>query len=173
MNCESGEEPKNSLMAAVTGRILISALRRYHVEVLDGHALTDDALHAGEADADLVLEQLAYAAQTAVAQMVDVVYRADAVAQVKQVADGGEHIVDDDGLRDEVIVTGLERLLELLALYAGVDDLLEDGEADLLLDAELFSGACRGSPGSRQRHTMPLPNTLTAVAVGGLNTQRC
>ena len=82
------------------------ALRGYHVEVLDGHALADDALHAGEADADLVLEQLAYAAQTAVAQMVNVVYRADAVAQVEQVADGGEHIVDDDGLRDEVIVTG-------------------------------------------------------------------
>ena len=26
MNCESGEEPKNSLIAAVTGRILMSEL---------------------------------------------------------------------------------------------------------------------------------------------------
>ena len=116
------------------------ALRRYHVEVLDGHALADDALHAGEADADLVLEQLAYAAQTAVAQMVDVVYRADAVAQVEQVADGSEHIVNDDGLRDEVDVTVLEYLLKLLTLYAGLDDLLEYGEADLFLDAEFLCG---------------------------------
>ena len=144
------------------------ALRRYHVEVLDGHALADDALHAGEADADLVLEQLAYAAQTAVAQMVDVVYRADAVAQVKQVADGGEHIVDDDGLRDEVIVTGLERLLELLALYAGVDDLLEDGEADLLLDAELFSGHAEVVlEVVNEYHAVA--EYLDRVAVGGLN----
>ena len=68
-------------MAAVTGRMLIRRLRRNHVEILNGHALADDALHAGEADAELVLEQLAYAAQTAVAQMVDIVYRADAVAR--------------------------------------------------------------------------------------------
>ena len=37
-----------------------------------------DALHAGEADAELVLQQLAHAAQAAVAQVVDVVGRADA-----------------------------------------------------------------------------------------------
>ena len=36
------------------------------VLALEGHALADDALHAGEADAELVLQQLAHAAQTAV-----------------------------------------------------------------------------------------------------------
>ncbi len=49
-------------------------------EILQGHALADDALHAGEADAELVLQQLAHAAQAAVAQMVDVIGGADAVA---------------------------------------------------------------------------------------------
>ena len=48
---------------------------------LQGHALADDALHAGEADAELVLQQLADAADTAVAQVVDVVGHADAVVQ--------------------------------------------------------------------------------------------
>ena len=79
MNCDSGEEPKNSLMAAVTGRMLMRDCGRNHVQILNGHALADNALHAGEADAELVLQQLAHAAQTAVAQMVDIVHRADAV----------------------------------------------------------------------------------------------
>ena len=43
------------------------------IQILDGHALPDDALHTGEADAELVLEQLTHAAQAAVAQVVDVV----------------------------------------------------------------------------------------------------
>ena len=47
--------------------------------ILQGHALTDDALHAGEADAELVLQQLTDAADAAVAQMVDLIGGADAV----------------------------------------------------------------------------------------------
>ena len=41
--------------------------------VLDGHAVADHAGHLRQADADLVLEQLAHAADAAVAEMVDVV----------------------------------------------------------------------------------------------------
>ena len=115
-------------------------LRRNNVEVLNGHALADNALHAGEADAELVLQQLAYAAQTAVAQMVDIVNRADAVTEVEQIADGSEHIINDDGLRNQIEVTLLHGLLQLVALYAGVDDLLEDGEANLLLETQILCG---------------------------------
>ena len=54
-------------------------LGRDDVHILGlGHALPDHALHAGEADAELVLQQLAHAAQAAVAQVVDVVDGADA-----------------------------------------------------------------------------------------------
>ena len=49
------------------------------VLALQGHPLTDDALHAGERRAELVLQQLTDAAQTAVAQMVDVIGGTDAV----------------------------------------------------------------------------------------------
>ncbi len=51
------------------------ALGRDHVQVLNGHALPDHTLHAGKADAELVLQQFAHAAQAAVAQMVDIVLR--------------------------------------------------------------------------------------------------
>ena len=48
-------------------------LRRDRLDVLGGHPLADDALHAGQADADLVLDQLADRAQATVAEVVDVV----------------------------------------------------------------------------------------------------
>ena len=61
------------------------------------HFFLDGALHAHQADAELVLEQFAHRAHAAVAQMVDVVYGADAFAQLQQVADGGEEIL---GIQD-------------------------------------------------------------------------
>jgi len=61
------------------------------------HALLDGALHPHEADAVLVLHQLADGADAAVAQVVDVVDRAAPVLQLDEVAHrlqdvlGGEH----------------------------------------------------------------------------------
>ena len=48
-------------------------LRRDLLDVLRRHALAHDALHAGEADAELVLDELADRAHAAVAEVVDVV----------------------------------------------------------------------------------------------------
>ena len=48
-------------------------LRRDDVDVLDRHALADDALHAREADAELILQQFTDCADAAVAEMVDIV----------------------------------------------------------------------------------------------------
>ena len=48
-------------------------LRRDRLDVLGRHPLADDALHAGQAHADLVLDQLADRTQTTVAEVVDVV----------------------------------------------------------------------------------------------------
>ena len=48
------------------------ALGSDDVQILQGHALADNALHAAEADAELVLEQLAHAADAAVAEVVDI-----------------------------------------------------------------------------------------------------
>ena len=55
-------------MAAVTGPDVDEALGRDDIQILNGHALPDDTLHAAKADAELVLQQLAHAAQAAVAR---------------------------------------------------------------------------------------------------------
>ena len=80
MNWESWLVPKNSLMAATTGRMLIRRLRGDRLDVLGGHALAHDPLHAGQADADLVLDQLADRADAAVGEVVLVV---EAVARLR------------------------------------------------------------------------------------------
>ncbi len=80
-------------------------LRRDRLDVLGGHALTHDTLHTGETRTDLVLDQLADVAQTAVAEVVDVVGLDDdlgavlagrlglAGVQLDQVLDGGDDVV--------------------------------------------------------------------------------
>ncbi len=69
------------------------------VDVLvDGHLLLDRPLHAHEADAELVLQQLAHRAHAAVAQVVDVVDAADVLLQPQQILDDAEEIVRRQGL---------------------------------------------------------------------------
>ncbi len=113
------------------------ALGSDDVQILDGHALPDHPLHAGEADAELVLEQLAHAAQAAVAQVVDVVGGAHPVGQAVEVVDGRHDVVHDDVLGNEVVDALLHGLLELLAGVI-LEQLLEHGEAYLLTDAALL-----------------------------------
>jgi hypothetical protein len=74
MNCDSWLVPKNSLMEATTGPDVDQRLRRDGLDVLRGHPLADDALHPGQAGADLVLDELADRAQAPVAEVVDVVH---------------------------------------------------------------------------------------------------
>ena len=88
MNCESWLPPKNSRIAATTGRMLIRRQRRELLRVADAHALAHHALHAQQADAQLVLDQLAHRLDAAVAQMVDVV--GSLIAVVDQ-----DHALDD------------------------------------------------------------------------------
>ena len=85
------------------------------VEILQGHALADHALHAREADAELILQQLAHAAYAAVAQMVDVVRFADAVGQAVEVVDRGEDVIGNDMLGDQVLDMLADRILQSVA----------------------------------------------------------
>ena len=104
------------------------ALGRDAVQILNGHALADDALHPAEADAELVLQQLTHAAQAAVAQMVDVIGGADAIGQAVQVVDGGQHIVNDDVLGNQLIAGILHGILQLFPAVL-IQQILEHGEA--------------------------------------------
>jgi hypothetical protein len=89
------------------GRLRVDQVLRHHRVDLDRrHALLDRALHAQQADAVLVLHQLADRAHAAVAEVVDVVDVALAVAQVHQRLDAG----DDVFLAQRALrVLGIER----------------------------------------------------------------
>jgi len=63
------------------------------VNVLEAHALLDGALHAREADPDLVLEQLTHGTHPAVPEMVDVVHFTPAGPEIHQVPDDLDHIL--------------------------------------------------------------------------------
>ena len=80
-------------------------LRRDRLDVLRGHALANDALHAGQTDADLVLDQFADGTQTPVAEVVDVVRLIPLLARVQaaEVFDGRHDVLfgeDTGGDRD-------------------------------------------------------------------------
>ena len=76
------------------GRLGVDEVLRHHrVDVDRAHALLDGALHAQETQAILVLHQLADRAHAPVAEMIDVVDLALAVAQVDQRADDGDDVV--------------------------------------------------------------------------------
>ena len=61
--------------------------------LVHAHLFLDGAFHADQADAELVLEQLAHRADAAVAEVIDVVHRADVLAQLEQVTDGSVEII--------------------------------------------------------------------------------
>ena len=92
MNCDSCEEPKNSRTAAAAGLALIRSCGMTVSISTERHALLDRALHAQQADAVLVLHQFADRAHAAVAEIVDVVDLALAVAQVDQRLDHGQDV---------------------------------------------------------------------------------
>ena len=101
-------------------------LRRDDIRILDRHALAHDALHAREADTELILQEFADSAHAAVAEMVDVVRRADAVHEVQQVVDGS----DDVGARDRAEMILERRRAEHLEAAAVLE--LEIRDAELL-----------------------------------------
>jgi hypothetical protein len=84
MNCDSWDEPKNSRTAAAAGFGVDQVLRHDRVDIDRRHALLDRPLHAQQAQAVLVLHELADRAHPAVAEVVDVVDLALAVAQVHE-----------------------------------------------------------------------------------------
>ena len=93
MNCESCEEPKNSRTAAAAGLALI---RSCGITVSISTELMRSRIARSmrkQADAVLVLHQLADRAHPAVAEMVDVVDLAAAVLEVDQHLEDGEDVL--------------------------------------------------------------------------------
>ena len=119
MNCESCERPKKSRIDGAQ-RLRVDQLLRRHavdVDVEQRHALFHETLRAGETDAALVGEQFADRADAAAAEMIDVIERAFATAQVDQIFDRGDEIlVGQDALAE--IDVDAELLVDLVTADA-------------------------------------------------------
>src|SRR5699024_10216843 len=116
------------------------------VQVLDGHALPDDPLQPGEAHAELVLQQLAHAAQAAVAQVVDVVGGTGAVDHAVEVVDGGAgELLDDGGDGPDVDEALGGDGVQVLDGHALPDDPLQPGEAHAELVLQQLAHAAQAA----------------------------
>ncbi len=107
------------------------------VQILDGHPLPDHPVQTAKADAELVLQQLAHAAQAAVAQVVNVVGGAHAHGHTVEVVDGGHDVLHNDVVGNQVGIPLGNGGLPAVGGH-GFQHLLQDGEVDLLLDAVLL-----------------------------------
>ena len=101
MNWDRGRDPKNSLMAAVTGRILIR-LWGDHVQVLNGHSLPMTRSIRLKPMRNWFWISFAHAAQAAVAQVVNVVGVPTLWARGAEVVDGGHDVRHGDVLGHQV-----------------------------------------------------------------------
>ena len=113
-------------------------LGRNLVRVMGGHALPHHPLHAGQADAVLVLQQLAHAADAPVAQMVDIVVVPKAVLQMHIIVDGGDDVLLSDMLGHQLMGVLLQSLRQLLRVVRELlQDLGQHRVVHLLPDAEV------------------------------------
>ena len=87
-------------------------LRRNCLDVLRGHALANDALHAGKTGADLILNQLADGTQATIAEVVDVIGLDANLAALRLHADDAGMQADDVLDRSSDVVDGEHALSE-------------------------------------------------------------
>ena len=122
------------------------------VDIEEGHALLDEALGAGEADAALVAEEFADGADAAGAEVVDVIEDALAGLELEDVADGAEEVLGDhDALVG--VDAELELLVDLVAADAGEvvflgveEEALEEGAGVGGGGGDRRGGACGRCP---------------------------
>ena len=131
-------------------------LRGDRLDVLRRHALADDALHAGQAGADLVLDELADGAEATVAEVVDVVdldadvdlvavldalHRVLAVVQRDDELDRLDDVVDRQG---RVVDRGVETELLVDLVAADLGEVVA-----LAVEVEVVEQRLRGLLGRR------------------------
>ncbi len=133
-------------------------VRHDRVDIDRAHAFLDGALHAQQTDAELVLHQLADRAHAAVAEIVDVIDFAAAVAQFRQRFDDGQdvflaqnahrvlgieaqaHIHLDAADAGQIVAFGIEEQLAEQSL-GGVERRRLAGTHDAIdIDQRLFAG---------------------------------
>jgi hypothetical protein len=108
-------------------------LRSESFVILNVHSLLNDLVHTGEADTELILEKLAYATETTVAEVVNVIDGSDVVGETYEIVDGGENIVLCNVLGSKFCESCLDSCLDgVNVALALLDDLGKNGKLDLL-----------------------------------------
>ena len=105
------------------------------VRVLRTHLFADDSLQAGQADTELVLQKLAYTADAAVAQMVDIIQTSDPFIQIQLIVDGGHDIFHGSAAGHQVIGALFKYIQKILSAKSLIDDLHQDRIISLFGDA--------------------------------------
>ena len=80
------------------------------LRILSSHTLTYHSFQTGKTDTVLVLKQLADRTDTTVAQMVDIIWIADAAFQMHVVVDGSDDIFLRNVLRNQVMDISADNL---------------------------------------------------------------
>ncbi len=101
---------------ARNGTHVYERLRRKLGLALYLHALSHDAFQSRHADAELILQKLAHRTHSAVAQVIDVVARAEPVMQAHDVIDRSDYILYNDMLDYELIDVLSAETRELFAV---------------------------------------------------------
>ena len=109
----------------------------------DSHLFLDTSVETGKTYSELILEQLAYRADSSVGKVVDIVLFAETGRKTYVVANGRYDIVDSDVLDNEAVsVDGLlNSFFKLFESRIFFHHLLEDGIIYSLFDAELLGVA--------------------------------
>ena len=119
--------------------------RRIGYILLHGHALLDYPLHTGKTNAELVLQQLAYRANTTVAQMVNIISLAYTMHQIQQIADGSKNIVNSNGALAIFQSWGtnhLKRATLIVSLNMKNNGIALTKDCLLLLSGNIFQHIC-------------------------------
>ena len=136
-------------------RTNINQGRRIGYILLHRHALLDYPLHTGKTNAELVLQQLAYRANTTVAQMVNIISLAYTMHQIQQIADGSKNVVNSNGTLTIFQSWGtnhLERTTLIIALNMKNDGIALTKDCLLLLSGNIFQHICINQGISRNQN---------------------
>ena len=107
-------------------------------EILCGHSFTYHTLHSGQSDPVLVLKKLTHAADTTVAEMVNIVLVADVILQMHIVVNGSEDIISGDMLRNQLVNARLKFISDVLGILILLKDLTENRIIYFFCDAEFL-----------------------------------
>ena len=145
-----------------------------HILCLSCHSFTNNTFHSGETDSELVLKQFADRTDSSVAQMVNVVGGANAVAQAADIVDGCKDIVFDDVFWNQVICSVHDHLTQLFIRVAAIQNFTQYRETYLFINTDLFEFflGVAGGVIKQVNHTIGdnLYDAVTAFEEYGVNT---